>query len=58
MRGLGDLRTAGVEWNAPTTINAANADHGRAVYRFLRDECGARPTLTGKSSENSQMTRG
>src|SRR5262249_14053482 len=23
------------------TIHAANADHGRAVYCFLRDECGA-----------------
>jgi uncharacterized protein len=42
MRGLGHLRTAGVEWNVLTTINAANAAHGREVYRFLRDECGAR----------------
>ena len=25
-----------------TTIHAANADRGREVYRFLRDECGAR----------------
>jgi len=42
MRGLGHLRGAGVEWNALTTIHAANADHGREVYRFLRDDCGAR----------------
>ena len=42
MRGLDHLRAAGVEWNALTTIHAANADHGRDVYRFLRDECGAR----------------
>ena len=42
MRGLGHLRDAGVEWNALTTIHAANGDHGRAVYRFLRDGCGAR----------------
>ena len=42
MRGLEHLRAAGVEWNALTTIHAANADHGREVYRFLRDECGAR----------------
>jgi serine-type anaerobic sulfatase-maturating enzyme len=42
MRGLGHLREAGVEWNALTTIHAANAGHGRDVYRFLRDECGAR----------------
>jgi serine-type anaerobic sulfatase-maturating enzyme len=42
MRGLEHLREAGVAWNALTTIHAANADHGRDVYRFLRDECGAR----------------
>jgi uncharacterized protein len=42
MCGLGHLRDAGVEWNALTTVHAANGDHGRAVYRFLRDECDAR----------------
>src|SRR5690242_9801833 len=42
MRGLAHLRDARVEWNALTTIHAANGDHGRAVYRFLRDGCGAR----------------
>ncbi len=42
MRGLGFLREAGVEWNALTTIHAANGDRGREVYRFLRDECDAR----------------
>ena len=42
MTGLGCLREAGVEWNALTTIHAANAGHGRDVYRFLRDECDAR----------------
>ena len=42
MRGLAFLREAGVEWNALTTIHAANAGHGRDVYRFLRDECDAR----------------
>ena len=41
MRGLGHLRDAGVEWNALTTVHAANADRGAEVYRFLRDECGA-----------------
>jgi uncharacterized protein len=40
--GLGFLQRAGVEWNALTTIHAANAGHGREVYRFLRDELGAR----------------
>ena len=42
MRGLGHLRAAGVEWNALTTVHAANAFRGREVYRFLRDACGAR----------------
>ena len=42
MRGLEHLKAGGVEWNALTTIHAANADHGREVYCFLRDECGAR----------------
>ncbi len=42
MRGLGQLRDAGVEYNVLTTVHARNADHGRDVYRFLRDECDAR----------------
>jgi uncharacterized protein len=42
MRGLAFLQAAGVEWNALTTIHARNAEHGGEVYRFLRDECGAR----------------
>jgi len=42
MRGLGFLRDGGVEWNALTTIHAANGDRGLEVYRFLRDECDAR----------------
>jgi len=41
IRGLEFLKTAGVEWNALTTVHAANGGHGRKVYRFLRDECGA-----------------
>jgi uncharacterized protein len=41
MRGLGFLRDAGVDFNVLTTVHAANGDHGREVYRFLRDECGA-----------------
>ncbi len=41
MAGLDHLKAAGVEWNALTTIHAVNADHGREVYCFLRDECGA-----------------
>lgn len=42
MLGLGALRDAGVEWNALTTVNAANAERPLEVYRFLRDDCGAR----------------
>jgi uncharacterized protein len=42
VRGLEFLRAGGVEWNALTTVHAANGDHGREVYRFLRDECDAR----------------
>ncbi len=42
MGGLGFLREAGVEWNALTTVHARNGEHGREVYRFLRDECDAR----------------
>jgi uncharacterized protein len=42
VQGLDALRQAGVDWNALTTIHAENADHGRAVYRFLRDELDAR----------------
>lgn len=41
MRGLDVLRRHGVEWNALATVHAANAHHGRAVYTFLRDICGA-----------------
>ena len=41
MAGLDVLRRHGVEWNALTTVNAANGDHGREVYCFLRDELGA-----------------
>ena len=42
MRGLDALRAADVDWNALTTIHAANAERGREVYCFLRDALGAR----------------
>ena len=42
MGGLAHLQAAGVDWNALTTIHAANAGRGCEVYRFLRDELGAR----------------
>ncbi|MGZ5388502.1 MAG: anaerobic sulfatase maturase [Aeromicrobium sp.] len=41
MRGLDVLRRHGADWNALTTVNSANGDHGREVYTFLRDELGA-----------------
>jgi uncharacterized protein len=41
MRGLDVLRRHRVDWNALTTVNAANGDHGREVYTFLRDDLGA-----------------
>jgi uncharacterized protein len=41
VRGIDVLRRHGVDWNALTTVNAANGDHGRDVYTFLRDELGA-----------------
>lgn len=42
MRGLEQLRDHGVDWNALTTVHAANAGRPVDVYRFLRDVCGAR----------------
>ncbi len=42
LAGLAHLREAEVEWNALTTVHAANQARGGEVYRFLRDECGAR----------------
>jgi len=42
MAGLGHLQEHEVDWNALTTIHVANQDRGREVYRFLRDDCGAR----------------
>ena len=41
MAGLAALKRGGADWNALTTIHAANEHRGRDVYRFLRDECGA-----------------
>jgi uncharacterized protein len=41
MRGWQYLRKHGVESNILCTVNAANQDYGRAIYRFFRDELGA-----------------
>ncbi len=42
MGGLELLRKHGVEWNVLATVNAANQDHPLDVYRFFRDDLGAR----------------
>lgn len=41
-RGLDALRRHGVRWNALTCVHAGNGDHGRVVYRHLRDDLGCR----------------
>jgi uncharacterized protein len=38
MRGFSHLRKHGVDYNILCTVNAANENHGREVYRFFRDE--------------------
>ena len=42
MAGWRLLQKHGVEFNILCTVNAANERHGRTVYRFLRDELGAK----------------
>jgi serine-type anaerobic sulfatase-maturating enzyme len=41
-RGWETLRRHGVEVNILCTVHAANAEHGVEVYRFFRDDLGAR----------------
>jgi len=42
MQGLRLLEKHKVEFNILATVHAANGDHGLEVYRFFRDEVGAR----------------
>lgn len=42
MRGWNQLRKHGVEFNILCTVNSGNQHHGRSVYRFFRDELGAK----------------
>ncbi len=42
MDGWRMLRKHNVDFNILCTVNAANSDHGRAVYTFFRDELGAK----------------
>lgn len=41
IRGLDVLKRHHVDWNVLTTVHAVNGDHGREVYRFLRDDLAA-----------------
>jgi len=41
LAGLELLRRHDVDWNVLCTVNAANQDHGRDVYRYFRDDLGA-----------------
>jgi uncharacterized protein len=42
MKGWNQLRRHGVEFNILCTVHSANERHGRSVYRFFRDELGAK----------------
>ena len=42
VQGWRALQRHGVEFNILCTVNAANQEHGRAVYRFFRDELHAK----------------
>lgn len=42
MKALGALRRHDVDLNILCTVNAANVEHGSTVYRYFRDELGAR----------------
>jgi uncharacterized protein len=42
MNGWRALRRHAVDFNILCTVNAANQDHGREVYRFFRDALGAK----------------
>jgi len=42
VKGIRALNEAGTEWNALVTVNRASEGRGADVYRFLRDQAGAR----------------
>lgn len=42
LRGLEVLKRHQVEWNILCTLNRSNADHPLEIYRFFRDDLGAR----------------
>lgn len=60
MKGWRQLRLHGVDFNILCTVNAANEKHGRAVYRFFRDELQAKwvqfiPIVERATSETLQI---
>jgi len=60
MQGWRYLRQHGVEFNILCTVNAANEKHGRAVYRFFRDEMKAKwlqfiPIVERANSETNDI---
>ena len=60
MRGLDHLKRQAVDFNILCTVNAANEHHGRAVYRFFRDELDAKwvqfiPIVERATAETVQL---
>ena len=60
MKGLNLLQRHKVEYNILCTVNAANENHGRTVYRFFRDELKAKwiqfiPIVERASSETIEI---
>ena len=60
MKGWRQLSQHGFEFNILCTVNAANEKHGRTVYRFFRDEMGAKwvqfiPIVERASEETIQI---
>jgi uncharacterized protein len=63
IRGLEQLKDDGVDWNVLTTLHAANGDHGRRVYTFLRDDLGATliqfiPIIERATAETLEIANG
>ncbi|MBI5230857.1 MAG: anaerobic sulfatase maturase [Coriobacteriales bacterium] len=58
MAAIGELDAAGAEWNALATISRAGEGRGAEVYRFLRDEAGARFIQFIPIAERSTDERG
>src|SRR6476660_1828585 len=60
MRGWRHLKKHDVDFNILCTVNSANQKHGRTVYRFFRDELGAKwvqfiPIVERASAETIQI---